>query len=339
MEVILMADTTKIPLVSSEISGIWNSYIGETLLACIFKCFSNRVDDDETRVILQNTLDSSNQRIHVLTNLFHAEKLPIPAVFTDNDINIDAPRLYTDSFYLQYVAYASKIAMHNYSITLSRIARSDLRDYFSKCIFESVDLYNKTAELSLSKGIFIRSPHVEVPKEVQYIKNESFMLNWFQKKRPSLADEITQISSNINDTIIRRAIVTGFYQVCKDKKISDHLSNALTVSAQHISGLASLLTDENIPIPATSDSYVTDSTISPFSDKLILNKLLLMYRIKVSCMGMAMADINRSDLKTIFMKYLDESTKNAENTAAILIDRGWLEQPPQAINHENLVEV
>jgi len=334
-----MGDTARMPLCSSEISGIWNSYIGENQFICLVKYFSNRVDDNETRDLLLYALDLSNQRINTLTNIFNQEKLPIPKGFIDEDVNINAPRLFTDTLYLHYLSYAARVAIRSYGLIFNRITRSDVRDYFSKCIIESIDLSNRVSELSLSKSILIRAPHIEVSKETQYIKSDSFMLDWFGKKRALLTDEITHIFSIINDTILRRALITGFSQVCRDKKTFNYLSKVLALSAQQNKDLNLILIEENLPITGYSDSYVTDSTISPFSDKLILNKMLLMYKVKISNVGMALAEISRSDLSSIFAKQLEECTKYTQDGMSILIDHGWLEQPPQAINHKKLARV
>jgi len=35
--------------------------------------------------------------------------------FTDNDVNINASRLFTDAFYLAYLSFMSRVAMHNYT--------------------------------------------------------------------------------------------------------------------------------------------------------------------------------------------------------------------------------
>ena len=99
-----MGDITKIPLVSSEISSIWNSYIGNSLTACVLKVFVNKVYDKETRSILQHTLDLSNQYIQELTGFFNQSGLPVPEGF--NDIDINAPRLYNDEFYLMYLSHS-----------------------------------------------------------------------------------------------------------------------------------------------------------------------------------------------------------------------------------------
>ena len=37
-----MGDSTKIPLISSEITGLWNSYMSDTMMVCILKhCINN----------------------------------------------------------------------------------------------------------------------------------------------------------------------------------------------------------------------------------------------------------------------------------------------------------
>ncbi len=334
-----MEGNTKIPLVSSEISGIWNSYMGENLLICKLKYYLNRVDDTETLAIMKYTLDLSTQRIKVLTDLFNQEKLPIPEAFKDNDVNINAPRLFTDAFYLQYMGYASRVAMENYTLILNNIARSDVRDYFSKCIQDYIDLYNKSAELRLSKGIFVRAPHVEVPKEVQYIKDESFMLDWFGEKRPLLTLEITHIFSIASASIIRSAQLMGFAQVSKDKKISDYMLRGKELAAKQNNAFNSILAAEGIPIPSSSDLYVTQSTVAPFSEKLMISKIMIMCSEKIASLGMALSDIKRSDLQSICIKFMDAIIKYAKDGADIMIDNGWSEQPPQAIRHENLVEV
>jgi len=313
--------------------------MGESLLICKLKYYLNRVEDTETRDLMKSTLDLSNQRVKVLTDLFNQEKIPIPQGFDDSDVNINAPRLFTDALYLQYMGYASRVAMQNYTLILNNIARSDVRDYFSKCIQEYVDLYNGSAELRLSKGIFIRAPHVEVPKEVQFIKEESFMLDWFGEKRPLLTSEITHIFSIASASIIRGAKLIGFAQVSKDKKVSDYMLRGKEMATKHNNAFNSILATEGIPIPSSSDLYVTQSTISPFSDKLMLSKIIIMCSEKIVSLGSALAEIRRSDLKSMCIKFTDEVMKYAKDGEDIMIDNCWSEQPPQAIKHENLVEV
>ena len=193
--------------------------------------------------------------------------------------------------------------MHNYTLILNQIARSDIRAFFSKRIGEYIDLYNNSTDLRLSKGIAIRAPRVEVNKEVQYVKSQSFITDWFGEKRPLLTAEITHIFSIIFSNFVGRAITTAFGQVSKDKKVSDYFFEGQNIATKYIYELTGLLTDEGIPIPSTSDSFVTNSTISPFSEKLMMNHLAVLSSSAISSLGMAIANTMRIDLETTYIKY------------------------------------
>jgi len=156
--------------------------------------------------MLQQTNDLSKQHITELTDLFNQAGLTIPEAFTDKDVNINAPRLFTDTFYLAYLSFMSRVAMHNYTLILNQIARSDIRDYFSKRITDSIYLYNRSADLRLSKGIFIRAPFVEISKQVKFIKSQSFIFDFVGKKRPMLLNEVTQLFGTTFSNIVGKSI-------------------------------------------------------------------------------------------------------------------------------------
>jgi hypothetical protein len=318
-----MDDNIKDPLLSSEITGLWNSYMGDTMIICMLKYFINRVDDSATRAILQQTSDLSTQHIQEVTAIFMQEKLPIPHGFDDNDVNIDAPRLFTDAFYLNFLGFMARVGMHNYTLILNYISRSDIRAFFSKRIYEYIDLFNNSADLRIIKGIAIKAPRVEVPKEVQYVKSQSFITDWFGEKRPLLTAELTHIFGLVFANLIGRAISTAFGQVSKDEKISDFFFEGKELSTKLIYELTELLTDEGIPIPSSSDSYVTDSTSAPFSDKLMLAHSALLAASAQSSIGMAMADTMRSDIQAMYIKYTTIIMKHAKAGANIMIDNGW----------------
>jgi len=332
-----MGDTTKIPLISSEIAGLWTSYMSDSMIICVTKYYLNNVDDSETRALLQQTLDLSSNHIQELTNIFNQEKLTIPEGFNDNDVNINAPRLFTDHFYLAYLCSMSTAGMHNYTLILSQIARSDIRTYFSNRINENINLYNNSSNIKLSQGIFIRAPRVEVTQEIQYVESQSFITDWFGEKRSLLAIEITHIFSIIYSNLVGRAMTTAFGQVSKNEKVSDYFFEGKDIATSYIYELNGLLTEECIPIPSTSDSFVTSSVVSPFSEKLMMNHLAMLTSSAISSLGMSMADTMRSDLQAKYIKYTAEIMKYIKKGANIMIDNKWLQQSPQAVKHENLI--
>jgi len=334
-----MGDITKIPLVSSEIAGLWNSYMGDSLAICVLKFFVNRVEDIETRSILQETLDLSNEHIEVLKKLFNQAGLPIPEGFTDNDVDITAPRLFTDEFYLLYLCGMSKAEMLSYSQIFSNCARADIRAYFTKVLNESSALYNKVVDLRLSKGIFTRFPQVEVPKNIEYIKNKNFIIDLFGEKRALLVGEITHISCVILANIVGRVLTTGFGQVCENHEVSKYMFRGRDMSSKKINIFTSVLTSENIPVPSTPYSSVTDSTTAPFSEKLMMFHIVASGLISISNDGMALAESLRSDLSTSYIRSLTEALAYAKDGTDIMINKKWFEQSPQAIQHENLAKV
>ena len=334
-----MADPTKLPLVSSEIAGLWNSYMSDTMIVCVLKHFLNNVEDTETRTLLQQTHDLSSTHIQELTNIFNQEKLTIPKGFDDSDVTVNAPRLFTDHFYSSYLCYMSRVGMHNYTLILNQISRSDIRNYFSTRITENINLYNNTTDVKLSQGVFIKAPRVEVTQGIQYVESQSFITDLFGAKRSLLAIEITHIFSIIYANLVGRAITTAFGQVSKDEKTTDYFFDGKDLATKHIYELSGILTKEEIPIPSTSDSFVTSSIVSPFSEKLMMSHSAILSSSAISSLGMAMADSLRSDLEAKYVKYVAEAMKYSKKGANIMIDNKWLQQPPQAVRHENLVSL
>jgi hypothetical protein len=187
--------------------------------------------------------------------------------------------------------------------------------------------------LRLSKGIFIRAPRVAVTKEVQHIKSQSFVYDWFGEKRALLAIEITQIFSVIYGNIVGGAVTSAFGQVSKEKMNAKYFFNGKSIASKQIDGLTSILIKEGIPIPSSSDSYVTDSTVAPFSEKLMLNHTIALASSGITRVGMSIPNIMRSDLHLKYIKFMADDMKYSKDGSDILIDNGWLEQPPQAVKH------
>ena len=335
----MSGDVKQIPLISSEIAGLWNAYMSESLIVRVLSYFLNRVEDEETRVLLQQTLDLSTQHITEITNLFNQAGLPIPGGFSENDVNINAPRLFSDTFYLAYLSFMSRIAMHNYTLILNEIARSDIRDYFTKRIDDSTNLYNKTADLRLSKGIFIRAPFVEVSKKVQYIRSQNFLIGLFGEKRPLLLNEVAQLFGITFSNIVGRAITTAFGQVSKNERVYKFFFEGMDLTSKIVNELTEVFSQDDIPIPSTSDSFVTDSTVSPFSEKLMLTHMLVLSASAVASLGIAMSESVRVDLSAMYLKYTGQIMKYSQKGAKIMIDNEFLEQPPTVLKHKDLVGV
>lgn len=333
-----MQDKNKIPLTSAEIAGLWTSYMNDSLSVCVMKYFLSKAEDEDVKPHLQSALQSSGQHLQNITYFFNQEGMPVPQGFTDNDVNINAPRLYSDAFTLFYLCHMYAIGMAAYSTTLNQVTRPDIRGYFTEANKSSMDQYNKVTDTLLANGIAIRAPRVEVPKEVSFIKKHNFMSGIFGEQRPLLVTEIVHLFKNVLTNLLGRSLITGFGQVSKIKEVKDYMFRGADISSKHEKVFSTLLSNEDIPIPSTYEMFVTDSTTPPFSDKLMMFHISALNAAGIGNYGIASAASLRADIITNYMRLSGEIAQYAEDGINIMIDNEWMEQPPQAIKHKKLTE-
>jgi hypothetical protein len=106
-----MEDKTNIQLTAAEMSSLWTQYINDTLAVCVNKYFLEKVEDKEVRPVIEWTLNTAENNISIMRDIFTKEKFPIPIGFTDQDVNLQAPRLFSDTFVLMYLRQMSSLAM------------------------------------------------------------------------------------------------------------------------------------------------------------------------------------------------------------------------------------
>jgi hypothetical protein len=282
----------------------------------------------------------STEHNQTIRGFFNKEGLPIPEGFGDNDVNLKAPRLYSDSFMLFYLAVMCRSGMNGYSIAYNNVPREDVRSYFSQCIKSTMDMYEKMASTMLSMGIFVKAPIVEVPKEVSFIKKENFLSGILHEPRQLTTIEIMHLFNNLLSNRMIRALVTGFGQVAASQQIHDHIFKKVDILTKHLQFFDLALSDDNIAVTSSSFGGVTDSTISPFSDKFMLfHAVSMLGSITISNYGAAIGSSFRSDLALNYTRFIADVSKHAKEGIGIMIENHWLEQPPQAINHKELARI
>jgi hypothetical protein len=118
-------------------------------------------------------------------------------------VNLTAPRLYSDAVNLYYLKQMSKIALATYGVGLTASAHSDVRDFLSKALSTSTELYNKTANVLLSKGLFIRAPYVTTPSTNTFVTKQSYLGGLLNlNRRPLNVIEITHLKANLETNVV-----------------------------------------------------------------------------------------------------------------------------------------
>jgi len=339
MVAFFMGDKTEQPLIISSIAGLWSTYMYDSASICMFKHFLKHVDMKEIKDILQYALSLSEQHLKEIEGIFNKERIPIPDAFGDDDVDLNTPRLFTDAYYLFYLSTMSGFGMDAYSLIVRYTARPDIFDFFLKRLNESSKLLHKVTLLQLEKGLYLKAPRVEVSEKKTYIEKETFLDGLLGEPRPLLAREATNIFAGVLIDIVWRALTTGFGQVTTSKQVKDFMFKGRAITSEHFKKFSQILNDENIPVPSISNSFVTDSTVSPFSDKLMMFQILTFCAFAMGVDGAAIASSMRSDLLTLHTKFGAEIVKYVSEGTKIMINNRWMEQPPQIIRHEKLTNV
>src|SRR5699024_6432470 len=89
-------------LTAAEASSLWTQYMANSLSICMYRYFLNIVEDHEIKAILNLALQAAQSHLVKITRFFNKANYLIPLGFTEKDVNVDAPRLFSDSFLLHY---------------------------------------------------------------------------------------------------------------------------------------------------------------------------------------------------------------------------------------------
>ncbi|MCM3584854.1 DUF3231 family protein [Mesobacillus maritimus] len=331
-------ETHHIRLTSSEVGGLWANYIADSMFVCVYKYYLAKVEDEETKKILEHALDVSQQHVQVVTKIFKEEGHAIPLGFTENDVNVDAPRLFSDEFFLFYTKHMTKGALVTYGAILPHTFRKDIREHFMSCISSTMELFNETTDLLLSKGIEVRSPYIPYLQEVDMVEKQHFLAGWMGKQRPLSAAEITHLYSNVQTNHMGTSVITGFAQVANSKEIRDYFRRGIVIAKKQIEVFSKYLHENNLPVPVTWDAEVQDITESPFSDKLMLYQISMMTAAGMGNYGTAISASPRRDIAADYVRLQGEIGLYAEDGLNLQIKHAWMERPPHAADRDELMK-
>ncbi|OPX90579.1 MAG: hypothetical protein A4E53_00971 [Pelotomaculum sp. PtaB.Bin104] len=131
---------------------------------------------------------------------------------------------------------------------------------------------------------------------------------------------------------IGRVLLTGFAQVAKSKKVRDYMLEGTRISDGIIEDLTSILREDGIPAPLPWDAGVTDSTVAPFSDKLMMFHVLTLNSSGIGgAYGISLAASTRHDIGAKYAQIMANVEIYAEKGTKIMMENGWMEEPPQVL--------
>lgn len=323
-------------LTSTEMGKLWAIYMGNSMSKCVLSYFLQHIEDPDIKKVVDNALNLSESFLERIKKIFNQENFPLPIGFSEEDVNLDAPRLFSDEFYLHYLRYTGKVGLSIYSIAIPLVTREDVRDFFVNCLNFTVKLISEVNNVLLAKGFLMKPPPIPVPEKVNFVKNQNYLHGFLGHIRPLHALEITHLYDTIDNNVTSKALLIGFSQVAKNEQIRQFFIRGKEISDKHIEICSQKLHKENLPSPSLLDHLVSESTLSPFSDKIMIYHKIDMFSMKMRACGNAISLNGRRDVGVMYSRLLLEIGFYVEDGAQIMIDQGWMEQPPEAIDRDTL---
>ncbi|UKS27924.1 DUF3231 family protein [Paenibacillus sp. HWE-109] len=322
-------------LTSAEMGKLWATYMGNSMSKCILSYYFQHVEDEVIKTLLENALKLTVEFIKTTKDILKKENYPIPNFFSEEDVNLGAPRLFEDVFYVHYLKYVCKAGMSIYNVAVPLVYRKDVKEFFVYCMDSTMALMGQINDILMDKGLINKPPIIPVPDKVEFV-HQGFFNGFLGHVRPLHALEIAHLYDNIENNATSKALILAFSQVVKSEKIRKLFIDGKELTHKSIEQYMEKLHNENLPSPSFLDHLVTTSTFSPFSDKLMLFHKIDMFSMKIRAIGNSAAVNGRHDMGVLYAKSLMKISSFVEDATKILIENGWMEQPPFAVDRDKI---
>ncbi|MCM3584205.1 DUF3231 family protein [Mesobacillus maritimus] len=321
MEVLILGNSNKsVKLTAAEVSYLWTTYLSDSMSICVFQYYLKHIDDQDIKKLILHALDLSQQHIEIIKSIFTEEKILIPQGFTKEDVNLNAERLFSDIFYLQYIKNMAKGGLMTYGRMLPNIYRDDIRSFYAKGITSSTELDTEATRILLEKGLATRPPTIPYPEKVEFVQKQFFVLERLGRRPALTGTEVTNLYANIQSNTLGSSSATGFIQASKTGKVRQYLQRGKEIAIKHIKVFRSYLENYSLPIPMSLDQEVTISTDPPFSEKLMMFHFSLKIYAGIGNFGVSISESQRSDLVMDYSRIMVEVLKYSEDGANIMIN-------------------
>jgi hypothetical protein len=322
---------------ASEIANLWQFIISNQAHLCMLEHWIHHSEDKDLIKRLQHSKDVANRIVKDGLDLYRKAGFPAPIGFSlSQDLNLEAPRLMSDKLVMFTLQILSEYGVYGYGLNLGKTETPEVLSFFKQCLSDSVEIYQSFRTLNKNKGYGHQPVIIPPPNEAEFVQKQSFLAGWFGEKRPVNAVEIDNLIFSLRGAILAKSLLMVFSQIAKDTDLYNHCNNGKEMIGKRLEKIQSLNSAEDLPFHPTYETEITDSTVSPFSDRLIMFEALALTQIAIFRYGNALSSVVRRDLSAMFAKFIAETGFYLENGLKLSIDKNWLEEPPLAPDWEDV---
>ncbi|WP_462411534.1 DUF3231 family protein [Neobacillus sp. Marseille-QA0830] len=325
-------------LTASEVSALWLQYSGDSMAVCVYKYFLNIVEDQEIKAILDFALQLAESHVTKITEYLRSANFQVPIGFTEHDVNVNAPRLFSDQFLLFYSYIMAIHGLTAYSLAITNLERQDLQNYFFECTASTKELFQKIVILAKKNPNFSSVPSIPSPDEPKFMESPGIIDNLIGDKRPLNSSEISTLFFNSLKTGFVSSLSLAFSQVAVQEDVRHFMLKNAKLAGKDAQTFDAILQQDHLPVPDKWDNEITDSTVSPFSDKLLMFHAGFLVNAALTYYGASIGSSFRPDIILNYSKIFTHAMEAGAFSYNIMVKHGWFEKQPEAIDRKSLAQ-
>jgi len=160
-------------LTPAEITSLWNSYVTNSMTLWATRYFINNTQDVELQPHLEYMVDMAIFEIEQSRIYLEDANHPLPQKFDEQDVNVNAPAIYSDNLILLIKIALCKNALNVYSLSLSTSTRPDIRQFYEVCLNKTSQLFNRLTDLLIKKGLHHPEFYIPTPTQIEKVSKQS----------------------------------------------------------------------------------------------------------------------------------------------------------------------
>lgn len=332
--------TQKQALSSSELGTIWMTYQEKTMTQRILEYFIEQADDNRAKEIMQDSHMKIINYLEDIKNILNNEGAVIPIGYTEQDVNTGVPKLYDNMFDIMFLLVLSEISMGLHTLHLNMAYRKDIVLLYKELTAFSQSVYADCVDYLQEKDVLPPPPAVSMPKKVEFADGKNYMsgFNLFSNKRALNTVEVAQLFFAIETNVFGMQLITGFAQVANEPEVKKYFIKGKELTKKIVTDYTQILLQSDIQPSSTWGAKATDSQVAPFSDKLMMycTSLFCTFGLGTNTIGTAFS--LRSDLPLTLLDKAKDIFTYAQEGGKIIAKNGWLEEPPQMEDRNDLTK-
>jgi hypothetical protein len=335
-----MTTEARIQLTSTELGTIWMTYQSTSASLVMFDLFKEKTINKEAQNILADYIVECQDIKNKAVDIFNNENAVIPMGFEESDIVREAPALFDDFFNIMFLRQMMKLNFGHSAVSLTMSYMKEVNDILKLNFDVANKYYLMTTNFLLENGVLPKPPYVTMPTTVEFIEGRNYMSgsNPLSEKRALNTIEVGYITESIEDNIFGMQMMTGFAQVAKESEVKKYFIDGKELAKKIITELSKILLQSDIQPPSTWAGKATNSTIPPFSDKIMMYLTSIVSSASIGYTALGTSFSMRKDLHLklgLMSKNIFDFSKEG---GKIMIKHKWMEEPPQMEDRNQLTK-